>query len=400
LVFAARGISCGVTLLIRGTFMNRRHGSLFILGATLVPSLLIAAATRSIANSTMDSEAEHIVSRDIHPMVAADGSGGVGAAIRIGGHTLFLNDGFADRNNERPITSDSLFNVASVRKLFEATLVAQGVLRGELSLDDPVNKYVGELQGAYVRRVTIGELATHTSGLLLPTDHPPWPNDSYSLKRFIDTLNAWAPQNGEQPGKQRIYTHAGYILLQVALERRYGMPIGALIEGRILKPLGMNSTLVPERGPDNRAIMSAQFLRRTVQGYSFDGTPIGPPGNQQSYYDFSGTGQMFSTVRDLAVLMAASHGEGPVDPQLQEALQMTQREAFRVDDQHAQAMAWEINNVRGPTIVDKPGGLNNASAYVGLVPERHLGIVILSNRGDIHPYEAARSTILPDLAKL
>jgi beta-lactamase class C len=137
-----------------------------------------------------------------------------------------------------------------------------------------------------------------------------------------------------------------------------------------------------------------------VQGYSFDGTPIGPPGNQQSYYDFSGTGQMFSTVRDLAVLMAASHGEGPVDPQLQEALQMTQREAFRVDDQYAQAMAWEINNVRGPTIVDKPGGLNNASAYVGLVPERHLGIVILSNRGDIHPYEAARSTILPDLAKL
>ena len=50
--------------------------------------------------------------------------------------------------------------------------------------------------------------------------------------------------------------------------------------------------------------------------------------------------------------------------------------------------------------MDKPGGLNNASAYVGLVPEQHLGIVILSNRGDIHPYEAARSKILPELAKL
>jgi len=37
---------------------------------------------------------------------------------------------------------------------------------------------------------------------------------------------------------------------------------------------------------------------------------------------------------------------------------------------------------------------------VGLVPERRLGIVILSNRGDIHPYDAARGTILPDLAKL
>ena len=384
----------------RGTFVDRRRGSLFILGMILAPSLLIGEGRRSIANGTMDNEAERIVSRDIQSMAAADGSGGVAAAIHIGGHTLFLNEGFADRSNERSITSDSLFNVASVRKLFEATLVAQGVLRGELALDEPVNKYVGELQGEYIRRVTIGELATHTSGLLLPTDHPPWPNDSYSFARFIDTLNAWTPQNGEQPGKQRIYTHAGYILLQAALERRYGTPIGTLIEGRILKPLGMNSTLVPERGPDNRAIMSAQFMRRTVQGYSFDGMPIGPPGNQQSYYDFSGTGQMFSSACDLAVLMAASLGEGPIDPQLRDALQMTQREAFRVDDQYSQAMAWEINNMRGPTTVDKPGGLNNASAYLGLVPERHLGIVILSNRGDIHPYEAARSTILPDLAKL
>jgi beta-lactamase class C len=382
-----------------GIFMNRRHGSLFVLGAIFVPSLL-TAVSRSIANSNMDSEAGRIVSSEIQPMVAADGSGGVAVAIHIEGHTLFLNEGFADRNNERPITSDSLFNVASVRKLFEATLVAQGVLRGELKLDDPVNKYVGELQGAYIRRVTIGQLTTHTSGLLLPTDHPPWPDDSYSFTRFIDTLNAWTPQAGEEPGKQRIYTHAGYVLLQVALERRYKMPIGTLIESRILNPLDMSSTLVPERGPDNRTIMSRQFTRRTVQGYSSDGTAIGPPGNQQSYYDFPGTGQMFSSARDLAALAAASLGEGAVDPQLRDALQMTQQEAFRVDTQYAQAMAWEINSLQGTTIVDKPGGLNNASAYVGLVPERHLGIVILSNRGDIHPFEAARSTILPDLAKL
>src|ERR1700683_3578426 len=343
--------------LAHGTFMDRRHGSILVLGAILAPSLLIAAAPRSIANN-MDSEAERIASRDIQSAVAADGSGGVAAAIRIGGQTLFLNRGFADRDSERSITSDSLFNVASVRKLFEATLLAQGALRGELALDDPVNKYVGELHGAYIRRVTLGGLATHTSGLLLPTDHPPWPNESYSFTRFIDTLNAWMPQNGEEPGKQRLYTHAGYILLQVALERRYGMPIGALIKDRILKPLGMNSTLVPQRGPANRAIMNAQFMHRAVQGYSIDGKPIGSPGNQQSYYDFSGTGQMFSSARDLAALVAASLGEDPIDPQLREALAMTQREAFRIDDQYAQAMAWEFNKLRGPTIVGNSGGPN------------------------------------------
>ncbi len=357
--------------------------------------------SRSEADAEMDGEVAGIMDPAMAALAPASAAGGLAAAVRIDGCTLFFNRGVADERTKQPITSDSLFNVASVRKLFEATLVAEGVLRGELSLDDPVNKYVRELHGAYIRRVTIGELATHTSGLLLPTDHPPWPDASYSLAQFLHMLNAWMPQHGERPGKQRIYTHAGYVLLQLAIERRYGTAIAALIRRRILKPLGMTSTLVPERGPDNRAVMDPQFMRRTVQGYSADGAPIGPPGNQQSYYDFPGTGQMFSSARDLAVLVAASLGDQKaVDPQIGKALQFTQREFFRVNAQYGQAMAWEVNDLSGPTIIDKPGGLNNASAYVGLVPERKLGLVILSNRGDMHPYDAARTAILPALAKL
>jgi beta-lactamase class C len=367
--------------------------------ATVTTSILLAAP-RPGADADMDAKVEQIIVPAMSALVPTDGPGGVSVAVRIQGRTLYFNQGFADQNTKRPITSDSLFNLASVRKPFEATLVAEGVLRGELSLQDPVNKYVRELHGAYISRVTIGELAAHTSGLLLPTDHPPWPNTSYTLSEFLDMLNAWTPEHGEEPGKQRIYTHAGYVLLQLALERRYGMPIGALIESRILKPLGMGSTLVPERGPDNRAVMSAQFMQRAVQGYSAEGTPIGPPGNQQSYYDFSGTGQMFSSTHDLAVFAAACLNEEEGDVLLQQALQFTQREAFRVDAQYGQAMAWEVNDIKGPTIVDKPGGLNNASAYMGLVPQQKIGIVILSNRGDVHPYDAARTTILPELAKL
>ncbi len=369
-------------------------------GVMSVATSIFAAAARPAADTDMDAKVEQIIVPAMAALVPADGPGGVSVAVRIRGHTLYFNQGLADQGSKRPITSDSLFNIASVRKLFEATLVAEGVLRGELTMQDPVNKYVRELNGAYISRVTIGELATHTSGLLLPTDHPPWPNASYSLGEFLDMLNAWAPEHGEEPGKQRIYTHAGYVLLQLALERRYGMPIGTLIGSRILKPLALDSTLVPERGPDNRAVMSAQFMARAVQGYSGEGKPIGPPGNQQSYYDFPGTGQMFSSARDLAVFAAACLDDEEADAPLQQALQLTQREAFRVNAQYGQAMAWEVNDMNGPTIVDKPGGLNNASAYMGLVPQQKIAIVILSNRGDVHPYDAARATILPELAKL
>ena len=111
--------------------------------------------------------------------------------------------------------------------MFDATLLARSVRDGALRLDDLIAKYVSELQGD-IRRVTLGQLATHTSGLLLPQDHPPWPDWGYTLPEFIRTRDAWKAE--EEPGKAHLYTHAGFILLQLAMERRYGKPIDALME--------------------------------------------------------------------------------------------------------------------------------------------------------------------------
>jgi beta-lactamase class C len=369
-------------------------------GAALGLSLLfLLGGARAIrADPEMDAHVREIVTENLAPLTTADHPGGVAAAVYVAGRMQFFNFGFADEAEKRPVTSGTLFNVASVRKLFEATLVALGELRGELRLDDPVSKYVPELRGDYISRVTLGQLAAHTSGLLLPTDHPPWPNASYSLAEFIEMLNAWTPHAGEEPGKQRIYTHAGYVLLQLALERRYSVPIRQLVESRILTPLGMHSTVIPERGRDNRAIMPPELLQKAVQGYSDQGTPIGAVGNQQSYFDFPGTGQMFSTAQDLATFMAACIDGNVADPQLREALRTTQREAFHIDRQFGQAMAWENIALSGVDIVDKPGGLNNASAYVGLVPKRRIGLLLLVNRGEFS-HEIGRYHILPALAR-
>jgi beta-lactamase class C len=363
----------------------------------IFPVLLLALARGSVADIAMDAKVRHTVTADLAPETVGK-AGGLAVAVYAAGSTQFFNYGFADGSTKRPITPDTLFNVASVRKPFEAILVALGSLRGELSLDDPVSRYVPELRAEYIKSVTIGELATHTSGLLLPTDHPPWPNASFDQQQFFNMLNAWTPQSGEQPGKQRIYSHAGYVLLQLALERRYGRPIGELIEDRILKPLGMNQTFLPERGPDNRAIMVPELLKRVVQGYSVTGMAIGPPGGQQGYYDFPGTGQMFSSARDLATFLAACIDGEAIDPQLRHALQMTQRETFHVSEKFGQAMAWENVHLNDVDIVDKPAGLNNATAYVGLVPAHKVGIVLLANRGDF-PYEIARYRVLPELAR-
>lgn len=363
----------------------------------IFPVLLLALAPGSVADMDVDAKVQHIVAADLAPETMGK-AGGLAVAVYVAGSTQFFNYGFADETTKRPITPDTLFNVASVGKPFAAVLVALGTLRSELRLDDPVSKYVPELRGDYIKRVTIGELATHTSGLLLPTDHPPWPNESFTLQQFFNMLNAWTPQSGEQPGKQRIYTHAGYVLLQLALERRYGRPVGELIKDHILKPLGMNQTFLPERGPDNRAIMVPELSKRVVQGYSDAGMAIGPPGDQQSYYDFPGTGQMFSSARDLATFVAACIDGQAIDPQLRQALQITQRETFQVTEKFGQAMAWENIHLNDVDVVDKPGGLNNATAYVGLVPAHKAGIVLLANSGNF-PHEIARYRVLPELAR-
>src|SRR5438876_4920952 len=352
--------------------------------------LVVATLTALIAGPAIgaDRHAERIVTRHIASIVPPDGSGGVAVALRIEGRSLFFNYGWADRAGKRPITTDTLFNLASLRKVFETTLLAQAVRNGELELDDPVAKYVVELQrGGDIRQVTLGQLATHTSGLLLPQDHPPWPDWGYTLPEFIRTLNAWKAQ--KPPGAQHLYTHAGYVLLQLALERRYGTRIEELIEQRLLRPLGMASTMVRSLSPEHK--------RRAVQGYAEDGTPLREPGSQESYYHWQGTGQMYSSPRDMAVFLAANLGELPVEQPLREAMRLAQQGIVTIDPGNRQALAWEMSFGDAPTITEKYRGLNNASANIGMMAHRKLGIVILGNRGNQYPNEVGRRIML-DLA--
>jgi beta-lactamase class C len=366
--------------------------------AALISALIAAPA--AVAQAATDGEVERLVARELKPIVPADGAGGVAVAARIAGRTLFFNYGFADLAAKRPVTTDSLFNLGSIRKVFEATLLAQAVKRGELTFDDPVAKYVVELQrGGDIRKVTLGHLATHTSGLSLPSDYPPGPERPYTLSDFIHILNAWKLNPGWAPGEQHTYTHAGYVLLQLALERRFGTTIGELFDRRLLAPLGMTSTVLGTRGADGRGELPPALIGRAVQGYSKDGEPIGGPGDQQVHFDIAGAGQVFSSARDMATFLAADLGELPIERGLQEAMQFSQQGVFKISPRNTQAPAWEVNDYGGPVIVDKPGGLDHSSIYIGMVPAKRLGIVILANRGFQHPHEIARQSLLPALAR-
>ena len=67
--------------------------------------------------------------------------------------------------------------------------------------------------------------------------------------------------------------------------------------------------------------------------------------------------------------------------------------ALRIGPRNVQALAWEIVGGDEP-IVEKYGGLNNASADIGMMPDRKLGLVILTNRGNHYPNEVGRRILL------
>jgi beta-lactamase class C len=142
----------------------------------------------------------------------------------------------------------------------------------------------------------------------------------------------------------------------------------------------MADTILPLGDENGRAQLAPALLERTVQGYSEEGEAIGAAGDVQGYYHWPGTAQMYSSARDMVCFLAANLGELPIDPALQAALQDAQRGIFPMSQRVTQGLAWEVN--RGPRlIVEKNGGLNNTTTYIGMMPGEKLGVVVLSNRG-------------------
>src|SRR6188474_459330 len=179
---------------VKNRGMNRTKISAMLIGA-----LVAALPVRG------QGDVEAIVAQNVRPILPANGKGGgVAVAVRINGETRFFNYGFADDAKNERVTADSIFNLGSVGKLFATTTLAEAVKRSELSLDDPVAKYVTELQrGGDIRRITLGELASHTSGL---PDHPGqyerWHRGRYTWPDFVRFLNSWKADPKHEPGKQ------------------------------------------------------------------------------------------------------------------------------------------------------------------------------------------------------
>jgi CubicO group peptidase (beta-lactamase class C family) len=140
-----------------------------------------------------------------------------------GGFEEVLNFGFADRDRRSAITPDTLFQIGSISKVMTALVIHQLAAQGRLSLADSVARLVPAVPLPPSSGITVQHLLDHVSGL--PGNAPAFPDKG---------LN-----QGFRPGAHWHYSNTGYTVLGEIAESAGGKPLGQLIEGNVLRPLGM-----------------------------------------------------------------------------------------------------------------------------------------------------------------
>jgi hypothetical protein len=95
----------------------------------------------------------------------------------------------------------------------------------------------------------------------------------------------------------------------------------------------------------------------------------------------------------MATFLAANLGELSGHAPIQNAMAFAHQGVFTVSQRLTIGLAWQIVSAGNFTIIDKNGGLNNTSTYIGFAPRRKLGVVILVNRGKQHATGIGRQII-------
>lgn len=170
------------------------------------------------------------------------------AVIVVRGDSALFQKGYGFENESRKAVSpeSTIFNIASVSKLFVMTAVMQLADAGRVQLDDPVAKY---LDGVKVPPgVTVRQLLTHMSGLDAPfmRDVVARPDQMVSLDTFFARN---PPRAGRQPGREIRYSNHGMALAALIVERVSGEPFDAYVERHIFAPLGMQSSTFLQPAP-------------------------------------------------------------------------------------------------------------------------------------------------------
>ncbi|HXA98564.1 MAG TPA: serine hydrolase domain-containing protein, partial [Candidatus Dormibacteraeota bacterium] len=287
--------------------------------------------------------------------------------------------GLASLEYRIPIGPETRFHIVSVSKTFVAAAVLVLAARGALRLDDDVRRYIPELRSEIA--VTIRHLLSMTSGLrdVLEIERlrGVWTSSPSRTRDLLDL--AWRQSTvSASAGAQYMYANVNALLLDELIARVSGTPADTFRRAALYEPLGLTATLArPHEGV-------------VVPGLAEPYVPDGGGGwSRASYLLGIAADTLTTNLGDLTRWLLALR-TGTID-----GVDVTaaMRERTRLQDGTLvyYGLGLAVRRYRGLTVLCHTGSQPGYKAHLAYVPERDLGVVILSNRDDSRPTALAAS---------
>ena len=288
------------------------------------------------------------------------------------GQSRFAAYGVTSAEGGMPMSADTVFRIASMTKVFTATLVIRLVQAGLVDLDTPVKQYLPELQLADAEveaRVALRHLLSHTGGWMddplmeLIADPRVHPEALKDLPQLTPLGSIWS------------YSTTGFFVASRVIERVTGMPYAEALTHYLTGPLGMSRTGLTAESAITYPVALGHY--KTLNGYAVV-RPWPTPA-----WDISAQG-LYSTATDLVRFAQfhldglAGNGERLVDARL-----LREMRSAQVDD-GTRGLGWVLKETTGESLPNHPGGLYGYACDLLLAPQRGFAIFVAANVSSHH----------------
>ena len=298
------------------------------------------------------------------------------------------------QDKAEPITPDTLFAVGSVTKTFTALLLADMVIKGEVKLEDPVEKWLpgwpkSGIRGLKLRDHTgapiqLVDLATHRSGLPRIPDNmangtrgdPYVDYREQALLIYLKDRETLVETDGGKISKATkkrdeayAYSNLGFGLLGYVLARAADTSYAELLQKRVLTPLGLTSTYM-----DIPRTEAARFSN----GHYLDRDATLKPHKHWRFDVLAPAGALIMSARDMGRYAQAA--SSAIDTPLKAAFALAQkRYGDGMAPMNPQGLGWILAPMNGRTVFNHDGMTGGFASSLWVDPERKVGVAVLAN---------------------
>jgi CubicO group peptidase (beta-lactamase class C family) len=306
---------------------------------------------------------------------------GLALGIVVGDQLVYARGfGVRRKGGSPPVDPRTVFQIGSTAKAFLTTTMAIMVDRGQLRWDDRVVDLdpAFQLKDPWVtREFRVFDLPAQRSGL------PPYANDMLLYLGFDEAALIRSLRHVEPVSTFRTtfaYTNITHLVAgRVVANAAGAADWNTVLRQELLDPLGMQESSYTVEAIE-AAANHAHGHRWTPEGTTeVPFTPIFP-------YHVGGAGDINSTLEDMARWVRLQLGNGTFEGRRlvsAENLAVTRTPKVALSEQASYALGWVIQQTPNGRIVWHNGDSGTFGSFVGMVPDRNVGVIILTNEANV-----------------